>query len=169
MALTITAWILRSTQLVFNVIIIALIGNMIALKPDGNGSPSSVNYNMFAVVFALLTWLYSVFAGLFFPDNLGAPMIILALDALAAIFYLCGGIALAAALGVHSCSSSGYLLSNGITNAVVNGTVVGLSQLCREGQAATAFIWFAFVAYTVSAVYIVVAGGLRGRGKISHV
>jgi len=117
---------------------------------------------LFASVFSLLTWFYTVIATVWFVDNLGAPVIVLALDVLNTIFYLCGAIALAAALGVHSCSNQAYLLSNGVTNAVVNGVLVGSERICREAQAATAFAWFVFAAYLASAIYVGIAGGVSG-------
>ena len=78
----------------------ALVGNMIQQAIGGN--PSIVNYAMFVAVFSMLTLLYQIAATL----NEGfvvLPVLPLVCDALNTLFFLVGGIALAAYLGVHSC------------------------------------------------------------------
>ena len=62
--------------------------------------------------------------------------------------------AMAAKLGVHSCSCSipdsgcDYLTNNVVINGGKDGSAVSRTldrvQRCREAQADTAFIWFAF-------------------------
>jgi len=160
MALDIVNWVLRIVEFVFSVIVLALTSAMVAQKPDGQGTSSQVNYLIFASVFSLLTWFYSVITVQWFTDNLGAPVIILALDLLNTLFYFCGGIALAAALGVHSCGDPIYLATNGITNGIVDGKLIGSAQLCHEGQAATAFAWFLFAIYLVSTILVGISGGV---------
>lgn len=81
----------------------ALVGNMIATAYSGN--PSIVNYTLFVSVFAMLCLLYLIPAT-FMEGLQGHPAIPLALDALNAIFWFCAAVALAAYLGVHSCSNS---------------------------------------------------------------
>ena len=78
----------------------ALVGNMIALAVGGN--PPIVNYLMFVTVFSMLSLVYQILA----THNdafVVMPAIPLAVDALNTVFFLCGGIALAAYLGVNSC------------------------------------------------------------------
>ena len=79
----------------------ALVGNMIADAFSGN--PSAINYSMFVAVFAMLSLFYLVPATV--KDGLGAPLVMMGLDVANTLFFLCGGIALAAYLGVHSCSN----------------------------------------------------------------
>lgn len=81
----------------------ALVGNMIATAFAGN--PSIVNYDMFVAVFAMLSLLYLIPATVK-PDFSFHPMLMVGLDALNALFFVIGGIATAAYLGVHSCGNS---------------------------------------------------------------
>jgi hypothetical protein len=126
-------WILRGLQFFFAVIVLALAGALVANQPSG-GSPSQINYDIFVAVFALLTWFYTAGASSFSPDGLGAPIIIIALDALNTLFWFAAAVAMAVALRVHSCGNIDYVQSNGIT--------AGSTQRCHEAQAATAFLWF---------------------------
>lgn len=80
----------------------ALVGNMIATAIAGN--PSIVNYDMFVAVFAMLSLFYLIPATLK-EDFAFHPIIMVALDTLNVLFFLCGAIATAAYLGVHSCSN----------------------------------------------------------------
>jgi len=75
----------------------ALVGSMIATAIKGN--PSIVNYDMFVAVFGMLSVLYLI-ATIFF-DSFENPLIATILDGLNTLFWLCGGIATAAYLGVH--------------------------------------------------------------------
>ena len=78
----------------------ALVGNMIA---DANGgNPSIVNYVMFVSVFGMLSLFYLI-AGTISEAFAVSPFFMIAADALNALFFLVGGIALAAYLKVHSC------------------------------------------------------------------
>jgi hypothetical protein len=94
--------ILRGLQFLFILIVLALIGAMIAQASSGN--PATVNYNMFVAVFAMLSLFYLIPAT--WNDSFtGHPIIPLALDALNTLFIFAGATALAAGLGVHSCSN----------------------------------------------------------------
>lgn len=81
----------------------ALTGNMIAEAIGGNAS--IVNYCMFVAVISMLALFY-LFTVSIKPDFAILPILPLVLDALLTLFFLIGGIALAAELNVHSCSSS---------------------------------------------------------------
>lgn len=83
------------------VLILSLVGNMIQEAFKGNHS--IVNYVIFVAVFALLSLLYLIGAAIM--ESFAIPVAILVLDALNALLFLIGGIALAAYLGVHSCSN----------------------------------------------------------------
>lgn len=69
-----------------------------------SGNPSVVNYVMFVAVFSALSLIYLVGASINEAFAL-SPIIPLAVDALNVLFFLAGGIALAAKLGAHSCSN----------------------------------------------------------------
>ena len=80
----------------------ALVGNMIFDAVAGD--PSIVNYAMFVAVFSMLSLFYLVAATV--KDLTIIPWLPLVVDALNMIFFLVGGIALAADLKVHSCSNA---------------------------------------------------------------
>ncbi|TID17561.1 Lipoyl synthase [Venturia nashicola] len=142
---------MRALQFLWTLLIMALIGNMIATAFAGNHS--IVNYDMFVAVFSMLSLLYLIPATIK-PNFAFHPMLMVGLDALNALFFLIGGIATAAYLGVHSCGNSDYTHSNKVTNGSHN-----TSKRCHEAQASTAFLWFGFVAFAASAVL----SGLQGR------
>ncbi|KAA8641905.1 MARVEL domain-containing protein [Aspergillus tanneri] len=122
----------------------ALIGNMIAQAFAGN--PATVNYAMFVSAFSMFTLFYLVPAS-FNEDWAIHPIFMIILDILNAIFFFTSGIALAAKLESHSCSNENYTLHNEITNGSVHR-----EKRCREAQASTAFLWFAWAGYMASAV-----------------
>lgn len=80
----------------------ALVGNMIADASAGN--PSIINYTMFVAVFGMLSLIYLT-AGTINETFAIAPMFMIIVDALNVVFFLVGGIALAAYLKVHSCGN----------------------------------------------------------------
>lgn len=67
------------------------------------GNHSIINYIMFVAVFAMLSLLYLIGAAII--ESVAIPLAMLALDALNTLLFLIGGIALAAYMGVHSCSN----------------------------------------------------------------
>ena len=74
------------------------------IKEAHNHNPSVVNYVMFVAVFGMLSLIYLILATVneAFAIN---PLFVLVADALNTLFFLIGGIALAAKLGVHSCGN----------------------------------------------------------------
>lgn len=81
----------------------ALVGNMIATAFAGN--PSIVNYDMFVAVFGMLSLFYLIPAT-FNEGFQFHPALMVGLDVLNTLFFLIGGIATAAYLGVHSCGNA---------------------------------------------------------------
>jgi len=143
---------MRGLQFFWTLLIIALVGNMIATSIKGN--PAIVNYDMFAAVFAMLSLLYLIPAT--FKENLAFhPLLMVGLDLLNTLFFFIGGTAMAAYLGVHSCSNAKYTHSNFVTNGSPN-----TQSRCHEAQASTAFFWFGFAAFAASTVF----SGLQSRG-----
>lgn len=135
--------VLRGLQFFFTLLIMAITGNMIALAFGGN--PSAVNYAMFVSVISMVSLIYLITATVREKFAIH-PALMIAVDALNTLFFFCGGIALAATLGVRSCGNLGYLNSNSITNGAANK-----SMRCHEAQTVTAFLWFGFAAYAASA------------------
>ena len=80
----------------------AIVGNMIAEADHGN--PSIINYNMFVAVLGMLSLFYLIPATI--KDSLQiSPYFPLIVDLINVLFWFCGAVALAAKLGVHSCSN----------------------------------------------------------------
>jgi len=156
----IIGYVLRAFQFIYAVIVLALSGALVANQPSG-GSPSQINFAVFVAVFSLLTWFYTAVTSTISPDGLGSTIIIMILDSLNTLFYFAAGIAMAVALRVHSCGNIDYLRTNGIT--------AGSTQRCHEAQTLTAFLWFGFALYLVTAILTPFFGGgvssmRRGRG-----
>jgi hypothetical protein len=135
--------IFRSLQFLWTLLTTALIGNVIASAFAGN--PSSINYAIFVSVFSWIVLLYGLVAA--FAEGLAVPVVLWAMDGLAAILTFIAGVVLAAKLGVHSCGNKGYLESNSLTNGSGD-----MSKRCHELQASTAFYWFLFAAYLGSLI-----------------
>ena len=92
---------LRALQLLWIVLITALVGNVIADAFAGN--PSSVN---FAIFVAALDWVVIIIAVIAtFVSALSNPIILMAIDGVALFFNFVAGVLLAAKLGVHSCGN----------------------------------------------------------------
>lgn len=89
-------------QFVWTLLVLALIGNMIADAFAGN--PATVNYSMYTAAFSMFTLFYLVPAS-FNTDWAIHPIIMVVVDLLNAIFFVCAAIALAARLECHSCSN----------------------------------------------------------------
>ncbi|MCJ1340435.1 hypothetical protein MMC09_005731 [Bachmanniomyces sp. S44760] len=146
---------LRGLQFFFTLLILAIDGNIIAKASGGN--PSIINYVIFTAVFAMLALVYLI-ATTFNEGFAIFPWAPLLADALCTLFFLIGGIALAAYLGVHSCGNQDYIKSNLVTSGAVDQ-----SKRCHEAQAVCAFLWFGFAAFAASMVF----SGLASRGGSS--
>ena len=92
----------------------ALVGNMIhdALR----GDPSIVNYDMFAAVLSMLSLFYLILAAI--KESFAFPLIIIVLDLLNTLFFLCGALAMAGYLGVHSCDNQVSLHSKRMSKSL---------------------------------------------------
>ncbi|CZT22217.1 related to non-classical export protein Nce102 [Ramularia collo-cygni] len=147
---------LRALQLLITIIIMSLVGNMIAM----GASPAVVNYVMFCAVIALLALLYLLPAAVTDGLNFHAALPT-ALDGAIVLFWFCAAVALAAELGVHSCSNRDYVTSNKVMRGASQE-----SSACREAQAATAFLWFGWVTFVgtlaMSAMGFKSGGGASG-------
>ncbi|KAK2747963.1 hypothetical protein FQN57_001554 [Myotisia sp. PD_48] len=149
--------VLRVCQLVFAVIVMGLIGNMI--DDATNGSSSTVNYNMFVPAFTLLTLFYLIPAGIW-DKVMMHPGIVFIIDVMNCIFIFCGAVALPAKQHVHSCTNEDYTSTNSITR----GSPFP-EKRCREGQAATAFLWFLWFTFLLTSIFsgLAMVDKLKGR------
>ncbi|GAD96894.1 non-classical export protein Nce102, putative [Paecilomyces variotii No. 5] len=155
--------VLRAMEFLWTLLVMALVGNMIAQAFHG-GNPASVNYAMFTSAFSMVS-LFLLVPMTWKPEWGLHAIVPIVLDALNAVFFFTSGIVLAARLGAHSCSNRSYLLHNGVTQNSHHR-----EKRCREGQASTAFLWFAWACYMGSLVLSLLAArstgaNLRSRGS----
>ncbi|ROV96265.1 hypothetical protein VMCG_07691 [Cytospora schulzeri] len=137
---------IRAFQLLWIILLTALIGNVLAANNDGSFvSTSSVNFSMFVIVLSWLVTLYGLAVG--FVGALAIPIVVLACDGAAVLFTLIDGIVLAAKLGTPNCGSTSD------------------HHKCRELQASTAFMWFLFATFVASLVFALL-GFKRGGGSV---
>jgi len=136
---------LRGLQFFWTLLIMALVGNMIHESIGGN--PSIVNYVMFVSVISMLSLFYLI-AATISEGFVIIPILPVVVDGLNTLFFLIGGIALAAYLGVHSCGNVPYVTSNSVTSGSYDDT-----KRCHEGQAVCAFLWFGFLTYLASLAF----------------
>lgn len=147
------ASIMRGTQLLMSLVIIALVGDIISNSywnqvPRGAGNPVEINFAMFIGVWGLVSE-FIFFPLIFFADETEQAIYLAAgLDGLNAIFCMSGGISLAAAMNIHSCLDSSYTSNNRITQGSPDQV-----RRCRDAQATTAFIWLNFILFGVSTVF----------------
>ncbi|KAF2726204.1 non-classical export protein Nce102 [Polychaeton citri CBS 116435] len=144
---------MRGLQFLWTLLTMSLIGNVIA--EYRRGSPSLINYDMFVAAFSMLTLFYLIPATL--KEGWAIhPVLPLVLDLLNTIFTFCAAVAMAAELRVHSCGNDSYVARN----KLIRGSS-SPHKSCREQQASTAFLWFAFAAFLVSTV---ISGMATGGG-----
>ncbi|AET37482.1 MARVEL domain-containing protein Ecym_1236 [Eremothecium cymbalariae DBVPG len=131
---------LRAANFLFLIIVLALTGSLINGQ---NRSHSRVNFGLFTAIFALLfDSLYSVLAN--FISALAWPILLITTDVLNLIFTFAAATALGAAIGPHSCSNSGFLRGNDISE--------GREGRCRKVQASSVFLFFSFFIFLAKAV-----------------
>ncbi|TDZ26653.1 Non-classical export protein 2 [Colletotrichum sidae] len=138
---------IRGSQLLWVLLITALIGNVIALNINGAGSAmAAINFTMFVAVVCWLAALYGLATA--FVSALAIPIIIFALDGVALLFTFIDSIVLSAKLRAVNCGS---LNRNDLPgNYIVWGSADD-EKRCREIQASTVFMWFLFASFGVGA------------------
>jgi len=162
---------LRVLQILFSLVVFAL--SIVLIKDFGPGhSWSLTNYGAFCGAGGLIFALIGV-ASLFV--NALEGIVVLITDAIASFFLVAGGIAYAVTIKVGSCNDFGYLANHKnpflvSPDKIFTGDSVGsiedqaeadVTGRCRETQASTAFIWFAFAAFLGSIVFHFLSGGKR--------
>ncbi|KAM3425248.1 hypothetical protein BST61_g7200 [Cercospora zeina] len=133
---------LRGFQFFMSLLIMAIIGNAIAM----GASPAINNYTMFCAAFGMLCLFFLIPAT--FNERFAVHgMLPFVLDLLLSIFWFCAAVALAAELGVHSCNNDRYVRTNRVSRGASNP-----HSACREAQASCAFLWFGFAAFVATTV-----------------
>ncbi|KAF2000626.1 hypothetical protein P154DRAFT_378843, partial [Amniculicola lignicola CBS 123094] len=147
------ALMFRLAQVLCATAVMALIGHMLSTSyynqiPRKSGNAPEVNFTMFLSVFSLLSMLFLGPASWKYFTDQTIFQVATLIDGLNFIFYLADGIALAAALQVHSCSNKVYTTGNKITQTSPNTKL-----RCQEAQAATAFVWVLMVLFAITTVF----------------
>ncbi|KAK0728506.1 marvel domain-containing protein, partial [Lasiosphaeria miniovina] len=136
--------LLRGLQLLWTLLLTALVGNVIASNVAAAASASAlVNFTMFVVVVAWLVSLYGLAAGVVdsVSSRFASPAAVFTVDAVAAGIFLITAIALAAKLGVVNC---GDLQPGSKPGDWIGYGSFDDAKRCRELQASTVFMWFLF-------------------------
>ncbi|KAK3327295.1 marvel domain-containing protein [Cercophora scortea] len=128
--------LLRGAQLLWILLLTALIGNVIATNIAG--AEAAINFSMFVIVISWLAALYGLATA--FVDSIAIPIIVLAMDGLATLFTFISAVVLSAKLGAVNCGNE---------DAVYSADWIGYGSLntvkrCREVQASAVFMWFLF-------------------------
>ena len=142
---------LRGLQILWCLLLTALIGNVIALSVRASTSATAaINFSMFVIVAA---WLASVYGLLtrFFPP-LENPNIALPADAAGALLTFIDGIVLSAKLGVVNCGDIKEKKDDLPGSWIAWGSAND-EKRCREIQAGAAFMWFLFACFVGSAFF----------------
>lgn len=138
---------IRGLQLLWIILLTALLGNVIATSNNGSFvSAAAVNFSMFVTVLGWLVTIYGLAVA--FVDSLAIPIVVMATDALVVLFTFIDAVVLAALLGVPKCGSS-----------------TDNEKKCRELQASTAFMWFLFGTFAASLAFAFL-GYRRGGGSV---
>lgn len=129
---------LRGLQLLWLLLLTALIGNVIATNVAAAGSATAaVNFSMFVIVITWLSALYGLAAAL--VQQISIPIVQLALDGAAVLFTFIDAIVLAAKLRAVNCANTKDLGDDWIGYGSLND-----EKRCRELQASTFFMWVLF-------------------------
>ncbi|CCF38882.1 hypothetical protein CH063_09864 [Colletotrichum higginsianum] len=153
--------LVRGLQLLWVLLVTALIGNVIALNINGAGSAmAAINFSMFVAVVCWLASLYGLAA--VFVSAISVPIVLLALDGAAVLFTFIDAIVLSAKLRVVNCGS----LDRGDLpgDYIVWGSADN-EKRCREIQASTVFMWFLFASFCAGAFFTFM-NFRRGGGSV---
>ncbi|KAL1896858.1 hypothetical protein Sste5346_004492 [Sporothrix stenoceras] len=155
-------FIIRCVQLLFVIILVALIGNVMASNIDGH--MSAINYALFSVIIAWLACLLGM-AGTFFSMLAEGifSYVLLGLDVLSVIFVFVAAIVIPAKL--HAIDCGGQLT---VERRGANWIGFGSNddeKRCRELQATSAFLWFLWAVLCASLVFAVVNLRRMGGGS----
>lgn len=137
---------IRGLQLLWIIILTALLGNVIATSNNGSFvSAAAVNFSMFVTVLGWLVTIYGLAVA--FVESLAIPIVVMATDALVVLFTFIDAVVLAAMLGVPNCGREDN------------------EKKCRELQASTVFMWFLFGTFAASLAFALL-GYRRGGGSV---
>lgn len=137
--------ILRALQLLWVLLITALIGNVIATNQDG--AMASINFTMFVAVVSWIAVLYGLAASL--VERIAIPLVMMGLDFLAVLFTFISAVVLSAELTATNCATD-YTSKHSGWIAFGSGNT---EKRCREIQASTAFMWFLWASFAATLIF----------------
>ncbi|KAK0615989.1 marvel domain-containing protein [Bombardia bombarda] len=151
--------LLRGLQLLWILLLTALIGNVIATNVSAaHSATAAINFSMFVIV---LSWLAAIFGlAAAFVDRIAIPIGLLAADALATLFTFIAAVVLAAKLRVVNCANTHGQPADWIAYGSLDDT-----KRCREIQASTAFMWFLFATFAAG-LFFAFMSFRRGGGSV---
>ena len=151
--------ILRLLQLLWTLLVTALIGNVIA--SNINGHEAAINFSMFVAVLSWLAVLYGLVAT--FVESIAIPVALMALDGAATLFTFIAGVVLAAKLKATNCG--GDLDEKKLGSGWIGFGSANDEKRCREIQASTVFFWFLFATF-IAGIFFTFMGFRRPGGSI---
>ncbi|KAH0442744.1 non-classical export protein [Colletotrichum kahawae] len=153
---------IRGVQVLWVLLVTALIGNVIALNINGAGSAmAAINFTMFVAVVCWLAALYGLATS--FITGIAIPLVMLALDGAALLFTFIASIVLSAKLRVVNC---GTLDSRDHPSDYIVWGSGDDEKRCREIQASTVFMWFLFASFCAGAFFTFMDFRRGGGGSI---
>ncbi|KAL8392705.1 hypothetical protein RB595_002773 [Gaeumannomyces hyphopodioides] len=155
--------LMRLLQLLWVVLLTALIGNVIALNVGAAPSAqAAVNFAMFVAVVAWIATLYGLVTH--YISTLFSPAVAMVLDSAATLFTFIAGVALAAKLKVTSCG--GALDPRDLGTDWIGFGSADDTKRCREIQASAVFLWFLFFCFCVSLFFTFRTFRRAGGGSV---
>ena len=150
---------LRAAQILWCLLLTALIGNVIALslKPAPSAT-AAVGFTMFVVVASWLAAIYGLLARLF--PSIESVNIQLPADAAGVLLTFIDSIVLSAKLGVANC---GDIDKEKVPDSWIAWGSSDDGKRCREIQAGAVFMWFLFACF-VGSGYFTWSDSRRMRG-----
>lgn len=151
--------ILRALQLLWTLLVTALIGNVIASNHTGH--EAAINFSMFVAVLSWLAALYGLVASVI--ESIAIPVALMALDGLATLFTFIAGVVLAAKLKATNCG--GDLDAKKLGSGWIGFGSSDDEKRCREIQASTVFFWFLFATF-IAGLFFTFMSFRRAGGSI---
>ncbi|EPE02774.1 non-classical export protein [Ophiostoma piceae UAMH 11346] len=162
--------IVRGVQMLWIVLLVALLGNVIS--DNNNGHMSAINYALFATIIAWVACLLGIASGFIgFLSGGIFTYALIALDALAILFTFVAAIVLPAKLKAVDCGGDLSVAKRG--SGWIGFGSEDVEKRCRELQASTVFMWFLFFTLAGSLALGVITGrrsfgGSSGGSSAPH-
>lgn len=155
--------VLRLLQLLWVLLLTAMVGNVIALNVSAaTSAQAAVNFAMFVAVVVWLAALYGLVTH--YIPTLLSPAVAVVLDGAATLFTFIAGIVLAAKLKITNCG--GALDPADLGTDWIGFGSTDDTKRCREIQASAVFLWFLFFCFCVSLFFTFRTFRRAGGGSV---